>query len=342
LAYLLRDLLIYAGVVGALVVIDSPWLLPPLWLLAGLAISALFVVGHDAAHGSLFKSRRLSRAVGQFAMLPSLHLYEAWVFGHNRIHHGHTIRQGMDYVWHPLTPEEYSELSLPRRIAHRLKWSCWGAGIYYMHEIWWQKMIWNFEPPKKIATAIRRDRFLVGSYAFLVSGALLVAGVISYGGVLGALWMWVKVFAIPFVIWNYSIGFAVYVHHICPEIAWRTRREWSRFIGQLAGTTIIYLPSWLNFFYHNIFLHVTHHVSMRVPFYHLPEATRVLRENFGDIIVERAYGVRDYLDSTRRCKLFDFEAGRWVRYGEREDAGTVAPRTPASPVSPGRFPQEIR
>ena len=96
-----------------------PWLLVPLWLLTGLSISALFVLGHDAAHGALFRSKRLSYLLGQLAMLPGLHLYAAWVFGHNRIHHGHTVRQDMDYVWHPLLPEEYEALSLPGRIGHR-------------------------------------------------------------------------------------------------------------------------------------------------------------------------------------------------------------------------------
>ena len=73
LAWLARDLAIYAAVVAALLWSDSVLLLIPLWVLAALSISALFILGHDAAHGALFQSRRLNYAVGQIAMLPSLH-----------------------------------------------------------------------------------------------------------------------------------------------------------------------------------------------------------------------------------------------------------------------------
>jgi len=40
-------------------------------------------------------------------MLPSLHAVEVRFFGHNRVHHGHTVKQGLDFVWHPLIVEQY-------------------------------------------------------------------------------------------------------------------------------------------------------------------------------------------------------------------------------------------
>ena len=316
LLYFFRDLAIYAAVIVGLLATDSVWLLIPLWLLAGLAISALFVVGHDAAHGALFRSPRLNYAVGQIAMLPSLHLYEAWVFGHNRIHHGHTTRQDMDYVWHPVSPSEYAEMPRWRQLLHRLEWSCLGAGLYYLRDIWWRKMIWDFDPPEKIRSAVQRDRLLVLHFFVLASAALVAAGLSVYGTWTGAAWMWVKVFGIPFLLWNYSIGATVYVHHICQDIPWHTRRDWNKFRGQVEGTTVIKVPWLLNIFYHNIFLHVAHHVDMRIPFYRLPAATKALCEKFEDAIVVRGFNLRDYLETTRNCKVFDFESGTWLRYGE--------------------------
>ena len=96
-----RDLIIYGLAVAGLAMTDNPLLLVPLWFLAGLAVSGLFVIGHDAAHGALFDSDRLNGFIGRLTMLPSLHATEVWIFGHNRVHHGHTLRQGMDFVWHP-------------------------------------------------------------------------------------------------------------------------------------------------------------------------------------------------------------------------------------------------
>ena len=74
------------------------------------SISALFIVGHDAAHEALFKTKRMNSIVGHLAMLPSWHVYEGWVLGHNRIHHKYTVRQGMDFVWHPYTAEQYAAM----------------------------------------------------------------------------------------------------------------------------------------------------------------------------------------------------------------------------------------
>lgn len=329
LLYFFRDLLIYGGTVWGLLSADSPWLLIPLWLLAGLAISALFVVGHDAAHGALFRKSWLNHWVGQIAMLPSLHLYEAWVFGHNRIHHGHTTRQEMDYVWHPLTPQEFAALPAWRKLVHRLEWSCLGAGLYYMRDIWWRKMIWNFDPPVKIRGAVRRDRAIILAYVCAVSAALVALGLHQYGTWTGAAWLWTKVFLIPFVLWNYSIGATVYVHHICQDIPWSTRREWNKFRGQVEGTTVIHIPRLLNVFYHNIFLHVAHHVDMRIPFYRLPAATQALCRKFDDAIVVRGFNLRDYLETTKNCKLFDFETGAWSRYREAPMADETGQSTAA-------------
>jgi omega-6 fatty acid desaturase (delta-12 desaturase) len=313
LAYFARDVAIYAAVVTALVFTDNPFLLATLWVLAALATSALFIVGHDCAHGALFKSRRLGYVIGQLSMLPALHVYEAWVYGHNRIHHGHTVREVMDYVWHPTSPEAYRAMGRVQRLLHHVKWSFLGAGVYYGWDIWWRHMI-RFTPPDKIAADVRRDRRIVFGYAAAASAALLAAGFHHYGSATGALWMWLKVFAVPFALWNYSIGIAVYVHHISPEIAWHGRREWTRFKGQMEGTTILHVPVWLNFFYHNIFLHVPHHVDMRIPFYHLPEAADAIRGKFGGVVREHDFGLVDYLRATRACKLYDFATQTWHGY----------------------------
>jgi omega-6 fatty acid desaturase (delta-12 desaturase) len=312
-AFLARDAALYLAAVAALGLVDSLWLLLPLWVFAGLAISALFILGHDTAHGSLFRSDRLNRLLGQLAMLPALHVFEAWIFGHNRVHHGHTVRETMDYVWHPLSPAEYAALSKPRRALHRLEWSLLGAGIYYLIEIWWKKMI-RFDPPEKHREAVHGDRRVVLLYAAGASAAALGAGAAFYGSAAGAIWMWFKVLAVPFLIWNYSIGITVYVHHISEDIAWAERRAWTKWHGQMEGTTIIHLPAWLNVFYHNIFLHVPHHVDMRIPFYNLPQAAAALREHYSEVIRERGYSLGEYLRTTRACKLFDFERGVWCDY----------------------------
>src|SRR5689334_16339280 len=59
-------------------------------LVAMVAIAMLFVVGHDACHGSLTGSARLNGWIGRLAFLPSLTPFRAWDEGHNRTHHVYT------------------------------------------------------------------------------------------------------------------------------------------------------------------------------------------------------------------------------------------------------------
>ncbi|MGA7758886.1 MAG: fatty acid desaturase, partial [Ilumatobacteraceae bacterium] len=145
LGLFLRDVIIFALATWGLLSTNNPLLLVPLWLLSGVMVAGLFVIGHDAAHSALFDSKRLNAVVARVSMLPSLHAVEVWVFGHNRVHHGHTLRQGMDFVWHPLTVEQYEELGRFAQLRHRLEWGPFGAGAYYLREVWWNKMV-RFTP----------------------------------------------------------------------------------------------------------------------------------------------------------------------------------------------------
>src|SRR4051794_24063867 len=49
------------------------WAKIPLAVLNGVAICVIFVVGHDAGHGSLFPVRWMNRLAGRISLLPALH-----------------------------------------------------------------------------------------------------------------------------------------------------------------------------------------------------------------------------------------------------------------------------
>ncbi len=307
LGILARDLLIYGLAFAGLIATNNPLLLVPLWVLAGVAVSGLFVIGHDAAHDALFDSKRLNGIVGRLAMLPSLHATEVWVFGHNRVHHGHTLRQGMDFVWHPLTVDQYTELGPWAKIRHRLEWGPFGSGAYYLREVWWNKMV-RFTPPDRWRRQMRRDQLIVASFAI---GVLAI--MVALTGT-GGLWLWFKAIVVPFLLFCHTIGWVVHVHHIAPEIRWWPRREWNRYRGQVEGTTILWGPPGWELFFHWIMVHLPHHVDMRIPCYRLPEAARAIADAYPDDVDERPIRVRDYLRATRLCKLHDFESGTWHGY----------------------------
>jgi len=316
-----RDVVVYFAVTVALFFAHAWWLVGLLWIVAGFAVAGMFVLGHDTAHGSLFASRRLNGVIGRLLMLPSLHLFDAWKLGHNHIHHRHTTKQGMDFVWHPVTPADFAEMNKRRRFMHRVEWSMLGAGAYYLRNIWLKRMV-LFTPPAKWVRGIRRDRALVGSVAAAATLGVLALGGLFSGNIVGAIWLVTKLLIVPFLLFGWIIGWTVYVHHIDPRIAW-LRKGWTPVKAQLTGTTILRVPKGFNFFFHWIFVHITHHVDVRIPCYHLTRAADAIKEAFPTMVAERKLRLVDYIRTTRACKLFDFDTGRWYSY--RRGLATLNP-----------------
>lgn len=313
---LVRDAALYIASLVLLASTGNPlWTLLG-WVVAANAISALFVIGHDAAHGALFKSRRLNYVVGQLAMLPSLHALSVWAYGHNRIHHAFACCQGLDFVWHPVTPQEYASYSPLARLRHRIEWSPLGSGLYYARAMWLGKIV-EGAPPEKLRGEFARDRIVVASFALVFAAGCAAIGWNRGGSVASVLWAITELFGVPWMLWNVMIGWTVYVHHIHPRIAWSNRRDWTKLKGHVEGTTNFQMPRLVNAVWHNIFDHTAHHLDPRIPFYHLPAATDALQRAHGELVERKPYHLRDYLAVTRQCKLFDFERGQWVDYKGR-------------------------
>ncbi|MFN8020146.1 MAG: fatty acid desaturase [Acidimicrobiales bacterium] len=310
---LVQGALLYLVPLAGLALTDRWYLVVPCWILAGLGVAGLFVLGHDASHGALLDSRKLNRIVAQACMAPSAHVEAAWDLGHNRIHHGYTTRQGFDFVWHPTTPDEYQAMGRLGRLRHRFEWSFLGSGAYFLRTVWWQKM-WRFNAPGKRRDAIIRDKITLGSVMLLVVAGAAVWGAFD-GGWVQAIWLPIKLFVVPFLIFIHVIGWTVYVHHVDPEIKWWTRKEWTQFHGQMDSTTILKVNPVVNkLWFHNIFVHVPHHVDVRIPFHQLPAAAEAIRAAFPDTVRTARLSLRSYVKAAKACKLYDFETSRWLPY----------------------------
>jgi omega-6 fatty acid desaturase (delta-12 desaturase) len=65
--------------------------------------------------------------------------------------------------------------------------------------------------------------------------------------------------------------------------------------------------------FNSIMEHSIHHLRPGVPLYNLAEAQERLEELDKRVVVYRWSG-RRHLDICRRCKLFDFDAKRWMDF----------------------------
>jgi fatty acid desaturase len=84
-----------------------PW---PLWpvaaLVIGCSMAGVTFVAHEALHGGVVRGRVLIRVIGWLGFLPFCISPQLWMAWHNRVHHNHCGKPGVDPDMYP-TLEEY-------------------------------------------------------------------------------------------------------------------------------------------------------------------------------------------------------------------------------------------
>lgn len=319
--WLVLDWLVLGVASATLLVVDSLWVKVFASLVAALWIARLFVIGHDACHGSYTPNKTLNMWIGRIAFLPSLTPYSLWELGHNLAHHGFTNLKGRDYVWAPYSPKEFAKLPWTRRQMERIYRSGFGQGVYYMIEMWWKKL---FFPARKHVTT-RRLSHVVDSLLVAAFGAVWVGGLVLFGLSSGkSVWSLLFFgFVVPFFFWNCLMGFVIYVQHTHPRVAWYERRdEWSANAGYATTTVHIKLICPLDGLIHYILEHGAHHVNIGIPLYRLKEAQSRLAATLDERLKSEAFSWRYYWNTVRRCKLYDFASHAWTDFDGRTTSET--------------------
>ena len=278
-------------------------------LLAGISASAMFVLAHDAAHGSLFKNKWVAEIMGTLYMLPALNSYRLWCFGHNRIHHGFTSYTPIDWIWRPLTKDEYEQLTTVKKWIYRSERSLWGSGLHYILKIWWEKMV-LFMPDDLSASkkrAIILGKGIVALFALVLGTAAYINN--GFWGIFCAL-------ILPFVVFNYVISLVIYIHHTHPDIPFfDERKEWSHTVGAIFCTSVVYTHWFIdNFLIHHILIHTPHHVDIRIPFYRLKTAYNSVKPYYADYIHEYRLNWSGLYQIFKSCKLYDYKKHIWSTF----------------------------
>jgi omega-6 fatty acid desaturase (delta-12 desaturase) len=299
----------------------------PLRIAAAVAnaviLSILFVLGHDACHGAFTPYRWLNALLGRLALLPSWHPYAGWEHAHNHVHHAWTNLSPKDYAWMPLSKAEYDQLSPFNRWRVRFYRSVYGFGCYYFWEVYIKRTIF---PSREFwgngrRTTLNFDLLLVAGFVVLQAAYLLLLA--RWSGTSLNPWAVLAVAQwLPFLIWNWLIGFLTFLHHTHPRLPWfNDRRQWSYFGGQVQGSTHVIFPWGINWMIQRIMEHTAHHVDPHVPLYHLAAAQRTLERAFPSDIVIHAFSFRSLRATTGACQLYNFEQHHWLTYGGERTSG---------------------
>ena len=284
----------------------------------GLSVAILFVVGHDACHGSLTPSTVVNGWLGRIAFLPSLHPYAAWEYSHNALHHGFTNLRGKDPVYCPMTVEEYRATPRWRQRLERVYRSVPGLLPLYLAEIWWKLEI---APSAEHRKHIRKrgsygfDRAIVLAYSPALAILLGIVARTQGATVSDALGIALIATTIPFLTFAWLIGFATFQHHTHPRVLWYANvDEWNFYRSQLQGTVHVVFPQWIERLLHNIMEHTAHHVDTKVPLYHLTGAQRQLEMAFGDEVITESFSLAGLRRTFRTCRLYDYARHQWLDF----------------------------
>jgi omega-6 fatty acid desaturase (delta-12 desaturase) len=281
-----------------------------------IAITRLFILGHDACHGSLTNSRWLNERLAQLLFLPSLTTFMGWTVGHNMRHHGFANLVTKDTVWRPLSPSAYRQLGAFDRLCYRIYRNHWGVGLYYFFELWWKYI---YFPSTKIVGVdagkrIHSDSLLVTVFLLVWLAMLFLLSTVTDQSYFLLLLLG---FIAPFIAWNMMMSFVIYLHHTHPTVRWyQDETSWANSQPHISATVHIRFPKWLGMALHNIMEHPAHHLSMGIPCYNLISAQRRLEEILQGNVVIQDFSWKWFQECARVCKLYDFERQEWASFND--------------------------
>jgi acyl-lipid omega-6 desaturase (Delta-12 desaturase) len=236
----------------------SWWLTLPLAVLAGAFLVRTFIIFHDCGHGSFFKSATANHLLGAITGALTFTPFYHWRWEH-AIHHasaGDLDRRGTGDVW-TLTVQEYLESSRWKRFAYRLARN--PIVLFVIAPLFLFLIKQRFVSAK----AGRKERRSVHWTNLALLGT--AAGLSWVFGFKAYLLIQLTVLLVAGAagVWLF------YVQHQFEGVYWERSEEWDYTAAALKGSSFYKLPKVLQWFSGNIGFHHVHHLSPRIPNYHL-------------------------------------------------------------------------
>jgi acyl-lipid omega-6 desaturase (Delta-12 desaturase) len=281
-----------------------------------VVIGALFVIGHDAAHGSLVCSGWLNRVLGRLCFLPAWHPYTSWSHAHNSMHHGWTNFKGREPAFPPFTKEEFDRLPLWRQLLERAYRTPLGIGVYYTIDFYGRWLLFPLaERRSPYRLAFHLDRIGVFCFIALQFVAAWILAHQVHNGVLPAPLYAVIATVVPWFLWISFMGFVSFIQHTHPRLAWYDREDrWSFYHVQLTSTTHTIFPPPVERLLHNIMDHPAHHIDPTIPLYELTSSQKLLEQMCPEHAVVIRWTPWDYFRTCAACKLYDFRRDCWTDF----------------------------
>jgi omega-6 fatty acid desaturase (delta-12 desaturase) len=311
---LLNTILPYAAlwVLMCFSVAISWWLAVPLAILAGGFLVRVFIISHDCGHGSFFRSQKANHIFGFITGVLTFTPFQHWRWEH-AIHHatsGDLDRRGTGDIW-TLTVQEYLESSRWKRFAYRLARN--PIILFVVAPMFLFLIKHRFSK----AESGRRER-----------KSVFWTNVAIFGVAAGLTWLiglkaYVLLQLIVLMVAGSAGVWLFYVQHQFEGVYWQRGEEWDYSIAALKGSSFYKLPKVLQWFSGNIGFHHIHHLSPRIPNYHLEKCHRAepLFQTVKPITLFSSLKSFTFrLWDEQHCRLVGYGALRAIRRQQRQAA----------------------
>lgn len=239
------------------------------FLTLGLAILAagflvrIFIIFHDCGHGAFFRSKKANKIIGSFLGSLVFTPYDRWHKDH-AIHHsnvGNLDERGIGDVL-TLTVEEYNKMKKGKKLYYRIYRNpvvLFGIAPILLFVVWFRFI-------RKPMTRQVRNSVHIANLLILATatGLILLMG-----------WKAYLMIQLPVIYFATSAGvWLFYVQHQFEDVIWTREDDWDYRKLALEGSSYLKLPRILQWFSGNIGFHHIHHLSPRIPNYHLEKCHR--------------------------------------------------------------------
>jgi acyl-lipid omega-6 desaturase (Delta-12 desaturase) len=304
--------------VWVLAAITQPndWLSIGLGLVATVFLMRMYSFFHDLTHNSLFQSRRANRGWGYLLGFLLFTPYRWWQRQHS-LHHAHTgnlDKRGAGEIY-TMTLAEYENASRLRRLGYRA---------------YRNPLLMMFVGPSLVFLFDRRfpqrgmSRRILFSVA--VTNLALAAWVLGWSALVG--WQsYLLIQGTTLVAGGAIAAWMLYIQHQYEDTYYRAAGDWDFELAALQGSSYLRLPRALAWAVGNANYHHVHHLSAKIPNYHL-RAAHEEQEIFAHTpVVTLQSGF-----AALRLKLWDEQRGCLVGYPPARDRRSAAVAVPHTQV----------
>lgn len=282
----------------AAVVRPSMWLAVGLGLVATVFLVRMYSLFHDLTHASMFESRKANSRWGYVLGFLLFTPYRWWQRQH-RLHHAHTgnlDRRGPGEIY-TMTVAEYEGSSRAKRLGYRayrnpLLLLFIGPSIVFLFERRFPRRGMS----RKVFASV------------VLTNVALLAWVLGWSALVG--WQtYALMQGTTLVVGGAVAAWMLYIQHQYEETYYDTAGEWQFELAALKGSSYLKLPPVLSWAVGNANFHHVHHLSARIPNYHLRSAHEDQPMFARTPVVTFRSGIRSL-----RLKLWDPERDCLVGY----------------------------